>query len=70
MSRQNSWLSVELTLLDIYPEEKKNISGYEEIFRQLVSMPVIETDMIIEIKEELNKINDMVEEYKLLTEEE
>ncbi len=33
--RQNSWLSVELTLLDIYHEEKKNISGYEEIFRQL-----------------------------------
>ena len=33
--RQNSWLSVELTLLDIYCEEKKNISGYEEIFRQL-----------------------------------
>jgi len=44
--RQNSWLSVELTLLDIYPEAKKNISGYEEIFRQLVSMPVIETEML------------------------
>jgi len=59
--RQNSWLSVELTLLDIYPEEKKNISGYEEIFRQLVSMPVIETDMIIEIKREIDDFDN--EEY-------
>ena len=48
--RQNSWLSVELTLLNIYPEEKKNISGYEEIFGQLETMPVIETEMIIVIK--------------------
>jgi len=54
-------LSVELTLLDIYPEEKKNISGYEEIFRQLVSMPVIETDMIIEIKREIDDFDN--EEY-------
>ena len=59
--RQNSWLSVELTLLDIYPEEKKNISGYEEIFRQLVSIPVIETDMIIEIKREIDDFDN--EEY-------
>lgn len=59
--RQNSWLSVELTLLDIYTEEKKNISGYEEIFRQLVSMPVIETDMIIEIKREIDDFDN--EEY-------
>jgi len=59
--RQNSWLSVELTLLDIYPEEKKNISGYEEIFRQLVSMAVIESDMIIEIKREIDDFDN--EEY-------
>ena len=59
--RRNSWLSVELTLLDIYHEEKKNISGYEEIFRQLVSMPVIETDMIIEIKREIDDFDN--EEY-------
>jgi len=59
--RQNSWLSVELTLLDIYPEEKKNIYGYEEIFIQLVSMPVIETDMIIEIKREIDDFDN--EEY-------
>jgi len=59
--RQNSWLSIELTLLGIYPEEKKNISGYEEIFRQLVSMPVIETDMIIEIKREIDDFDN--EEY-------
>ncbi|MCD4669727.1 MAG: hypothetical protein K8S14_04715 [Actinomycetia bacterium] len=59
--RQNSWLSIELTLLDIYPEEKKNISGYEEIFSQFVSMPVIETDMIIEIKREIDDFDN--EEY-------
>ncbi len=52
--KQNSWLSVELTHLEIYPKEKKNISGYEDNFRQLVSMPVIESDMIIEIKREID----------------
>jgi hypothetical protein len=59
--KQNSWLSVELTLLEIYPKEKKNISGYEDNFRQLVSMPVIESDMIIEIKREIDDFDN--EEY-------
>lgn len=59
--RKNAWLSVELTLLDIYPEEKKNISGYEEIFRQLETMPSIETDIIIVIKRVIDDFDN--EEY-------
>ena len=47
--KQNSWLSVQLILLELYPNEEDNISEYEETFNQLLSIPVIDNDMIIEI---------------------
>jgi GNAT superfamily N-acetyltransferase len=45
--RNNSWPSVEIALLDLYPDQKRNISGYEIIFSQLLIMPEDESDMEI-----------------------
>ena len=48
--RNNAWLTVESALLQDYPEEEKNLSGYEEVFNYLKSIPVSESSMAIEIK--------------------
>lgn len=48
--RNNSWLTVESVLLDNYPEEDKNLSGYEAVFNHLKSIPVTGSAMAIEIK--------------------
>ncbi len=45
--KSNSWLSVEATLLKLYPDEKKNISGYEEVFNKLLFMNAEKQDMSI-----------------------
>ena len=34
----NAWLSVEIILLELYPDEGKNISGYKEVFEELLFM--------------------------------
>ena len=33
--KNNAWLSIELTLLELYPDEKENIAGYQKMFNQL-----------------------------------
>jgi len=33
--KNNAWLSIELTLLELYPDEKKNIAGYQKMFNKL-----------------------------------
>ncbi len=40
--KNNNWLSVEMVLLKLYPDEKKNISGYEEVFNKqtLMNSPI------------------------------
>ncbi len=34
----NSWLSVSAILIELYPEQDKNISGYEELYEKLLFM--------------------------------
>ena len=33
--KSNTWLSVEMVMLKLYPDEKMNISGYEEVYGKL-----------------------------------
>ncbi|NCU34954.1 hypothetical protein EOM75_02920 [Candidatus Falkowbacteria bacterium] len=36
--QSNAWLSVEEILLQLYPDEEKNISGYKKVFEELLFM--------------------------------
>jgi hypothetical protein len=36
--QSNSWLSIETILLELYPDEEKNISGYQDVFEKLLYM--------------------------------
>jgi len=52
--RNNSWLSVKLRLLDLYPEEIENISEYESVYNQLGIMNIKESDMILVLESVFN----------------
>jgi len=41
------WLSVATILLDLYPDEEKNIMGYQEVFEKLLLMPPQDSEMAI-----------------------
>jgi hypothetical protein len=45
--KRNNWLSVEMVLLKLYPDEKKNISGYEEVLSKLKMLEPKEKDISI-----------------------
>jgi hypothetical protein len=45
--KSNNWLSVEMVLLSLYPDEKKNLSGYEEVFNKLRVLQPKKTDISI-----------------------
>jgi hypothetical protein len=45
--KSNNWLSVEMVLLKLYPDEKENISGYEEVFNKLRVLRPKESDISI-----------------------
>lgn len=47
--KSNNWLSVKMVLLKLYPDEKKNISGYEEVFGKLKILQPEETNISIEV---------------------
>lgn len=53
--RNNSWLSVEIKLLDLYPGEKFRISAYEDIFSRLQVMPEKKSDMSIVLDKEYDR---------------
>ncbi len=48
--KNNSWLSIEITLLNLYPDEKRSISGYEEIFNKLKFMRPVSKNISIIVK--------------------
>jgi len=43
----NSWLSVKIILLELYPDEAKNISGYKKVFEELLFMHPDDSDISI-----------------------
>ncbi len=56
--KSNNWLSVEIVLLKLYPDEKKNISGYEEVYNKLRVLQPKETDFSILLSKELDLENE------------
>jgi len=48
----NFWLSVKIVLLQLYPNEKKNISAYEQIFNDLKFMEPVAGDISIVLSNE------------------
>jgi len=46
----NAWLSIELTLLELYPDEKENIAGYQKMFNQLQLLNPVPTDITIVVQ--------------------
>ncbi|MBA4409494.1 MAG: hypothetical protein C0397_08730 [Odoribacter sp.] len=54
--KRNSWLSVEQVFLQLYPKEKKNISGYEAVFNDLKLLSPTETDISIVENKRLYRI--------------
>ena len=51
--KTNNWLSVEITFLNLYPDQKKNIEGYNEIFAELQKMKPGKSNMqiVLELQE-------------------
>lgn len=45
--KSNSWLSVELVLLQLYPDEKYRISAYEKVFDDLKFLESTDTEISI-----------------------
>jgi len=45
--QSNSWLSVATILLKLYPDEEKNISGYQKVFEQLLFMHPEDSEILI-----------------------
>ena len=57
--RSNSWLSVEMIFLQLFPEEKKNISEYEEVFNNLRQLAPIDTDITIKVKDVIDDYDNL-----------
>jgi len=52
--KSNSWLSVETIFLQLYPDEKDSIIGYEKVFNNLRIMKPIKTDITILVNNEFD----------------
>ena len=50
--RTNFWLSIEMVLLQLYPDEKKNISAYKQIFNDLKFREPVAGDISIVLSNE------------------
>ena len=48
--QNNAWLSIELTLLELYPDEKENIAGYQKMFNKLQLLSPTPTEINIVVK--------------------
>ncbi|MBN1118610.1 MAG: hypothetical protein JXA77_15470 [Bacteroidales bacterium] len=46
---ETEWHDVEPALLRLYPEQKKNISGFEQVFNKLKQMPANESSITIKV---------------------
>lgn len=45
--QSNSWLSIASILLQLYPDEEKNISGYKKVFEELLFMHPADSEILI-----------------------
>lgn len=49
--KSHYWLSIELTLLDLYPDQKEIIEEYKNVFGVLQTLQPVKNDMLIVLKE-------------------
>jgi hypothetical protein len=65
--KANKWPDVSNTLLSLYPEENRNIKGYEKIFKSFMNYPVLNSEMtlVIEKHEEGDKKDHYTDVYGL-----
>lgn len=49
--RTNDWLSVELILVDLYPDQEKGIKAYKKVFHKLREMTPNESDIQIVLEQ-------------------
>jgi hypothetical protein len=64
--KTNNWLSLEATLLKLYPDQAKNIEAYQDVFSKLQTMKSLKTKTHIEVAQRYaDKLNeeDYVEVY-------
>jgi len=52
--KNNNWLSVKMTLLNLYPNEEKSISGYEDVYEKLFYLSPVLNDLTIQVKNEID----------------
>jgi hypothetical protein len=45
--KTNNWLSVQLTLLELYPDQKKQIESYQNVYEKLLQTDTVESDIEI-----------------------
>lgn len=55
--QNNSWLSVQLTFIDLYPDERKSIEAYEIVYSELQMMAAEPNKMIIHLKEQVDEFD-------------
>lgn len=49
--KAHSWLSIEMTLLNLYPDQKNNLEAYKTIFESLQIMEPENDEMLIVLTE-------------------
>jgi hypothetical protein len=50
--RTNNWLSVEMTLLQLYPDQLENFDEYKAVFERLQALEIEDSEITIEVKQE------------------
>jgi hypothetical protein len=49
--KSHSWLSIEMTLLNLYPDQKEMVDGYKSVFESLQIMEPVNNEMLIVLTE-------------------
>jgi len=57
--QSHSWLSVEIIFLQLYPDEKKSIQGYEKVFNDLRNLMPIDSDITILVRHAKDDFDDL-----------
>jgi hypothetical protein len=58
----NNWLSIEMTLLNLYPDQFKIISEYRNVFETVQLLETMDNEMLIVLIEYQNDISDDIDE--------
>jgi hypothetical protein len=53
--KSNNWLSVELTLLKLYPDQIESIEAYQEVFDKLQDLDPVDNKIEIVIEQEIDE---------------